>query len=174
MTITLFTRRASGWVVLWALAAAGDTRAGDMTLAVDVNILQPITLVKTSDLQFGQIVAQAAANQVSIAQSTGNRTATLGAATLVGGPAFSRAAFAVTGKPSAQIIVTFPGGFALPRVGGGAAMTLNAFTTNTTGGVATLDAAGTFTLYVGAKLWVNPNQLAGLYSTSFQVSVDYQ
>jgi Mat/Ecp fimbriae major subunit len=154
------------------LTATQSTGAASLNGTVSTRVMQQITLTKTNDLRFGAIIQQTAINRITINQTTGARTASRGAATLLPSLPFGRAQFQITGQPSTQIRVTLPANFAVTRIGGGT-MTVNTMRSNTTGGLATLNASGQFGLNIGARLNVNANQLSGLYSGNFNITVNY-
>ncbi len=155
-----------------SLLSVHTATAASFNSSVSTRVLQQITMTKTNDLRFGAIIVQAAINRITINQTTGARTASRGAATLLPSLPFGRAQFQITGQPSTQIRVTLPANFAVTRVGGGT-MTVNTMRSNTTGGLATLNASGQFGLNIGARLNVNANQLGGLYSGNFNITVNY-
>jgi len=134
-------------------------------------IITPITITKTVDLNFGNIVSGTALGTVTVdpagaRSSTGDitlPTATPGTITA--------ASFTVTGLDAATYSITLPTSFTV--TGPGTAMTVNGFTSTPTGtGLLT---SGTQTLTVGATLNVNAGQAAGTYSnaTALEVTVAY-
>jgi len=136
--------------------AASDT--GTAT----ANVVAPITIANTSDLQFGDIVA--AAGTVTIAAdgtpggsltSTGTQSAGTFDLTGSGAKTFSIAIATVTD-------LTF-GVDTLP---------LSVYT-NTEGGATGALVGGLLTLGVGATITVEATDLAGAYVGSYSVTVDY-
>lgn len=135
-------------------------------------IVRPITITVTRDLDFGTIVRGATAGTVTMNPRTDARTRT-GGTVLVGGGTPGAARFAVSGTPSRPVQVTLGPRPTLTRVGGTETMTMATLTMN--GGInRTLSAAGALDLRVGGRLNVAANQVAGVYTGSFMVTVDYR
>jgi Domain of unknown function (DUF4402) len=165
-----------------ALMASAPAHAGQATGTVAADIVEPLTLTKTADLDFGTIVPGGTAGVVRVDVS-GARTST-GGTTLAGGTV-SAAAFAGFGRRNQQITISFgaPSIF-ITRGGGTETMVVDNFVfgTSAAGGLAPLGNGrdrisavnGLFTFPVGADLHVSANQLAGVYSGSFTVTVIYQ
>lgn len=145
------------------LAANGSATATVVTV-------RPLTLVKTDDLNFGSLIPSGSAGTVKIDPTTDARTST-GGVTIAGG-APSAAKFVALGLINIYSNVTLPASITLNRTGGGAAMLVNAITTN---GPATRLFAGTSILdvRVGGTLNVAANQQAGDYAGQFAVTVIY-
>jgi hypothetical protein len=152
---------------------ASSAVAASFTSTARTTVIQPVTMTKTSDLAFGRVISRTTANRVTISQTTGARTATLGATTLLAGAPVSRATFQISGQPGVLTTVALPANTVLARSGGGANMTVNTFRRTPTGNPV-IPAGGTYTLNVGARLNVNANQLPGLYTGTFTVTVNYQ
>jgi hypothetical protein len=136
-------------------------------------VIQPVSMTKTADLAFGRVISRTTANRVTINPTTGVRTASLGAATLLPGAPVSRASFQIVGQPGVITTVALPVSTVLTRSGGGSNMTVNTFRKRPTGNPL-IPASGTYTLNVGARLNVKANQQPGLYTGTFTVTVNYQ
>lgn len=159
---------------------AGGAQAQSMTGQVTTLVVEPLSVVKTADLNFGANIASTAAGTVVVSPA-GVRTHNGG---VVGvGNAYHAAEFVGSASPGDRVQIRIPNGsITLTRIGGGATMTARAFTMaldNATSlgrgnsGQATVGAAGIFTIRVGATLDVRANQAAGHYEGTFQVNVNY-
>ncbi len=134
-------------------------------------VLQPLTLSRVDDLDFGTVISGATAGSVSINPDSGFRT-------LVGiaaGPAAgNRARFSGAGTPGQQVDLdlVYPG--VLTSSGNNIAITSLDFSGG--GGqstTVTLDATGTFEIGVGGTFAIGANQANGLYTAQFQVTAEY-
>ncbi len=100
--------------------------------------------------------------------AAGTRTCTT--VTCVAQDAGTAASFDVSGQGDYTYSVTLPASTTLVD-GATNEMTVDTFADNSTG---TLDGAGAETFNVGATLNVGADQIAGSYTGTFDVSVDYQ
>ena len=167
-----------------AAAVAGlcaPAQAADFGGTAEVVVVQPLTLVKTGDLDFGRMLSGTTGGTVTINPSTNARTTT-GGVTPVGGGA-QRATFQGAARVGLIVTITGSNTATLARAGGGATP-LNATLTRTFGsgvnvvtlplvGTVTVVAAGVQTYYVGGTLTVPANQPAGDYSGTFTLTVNY-
>jgi hypothetical protein len=137
-------------------------------------VVQPLTLAKVQDLDFGTVVGSAVAGNVVIDADTGGRT--------VGG--------GVTGVPS------YPGGRGLFQGAGTAGQTVqlslnapavlvsqsnptdliavNSMNVDSGGLVRTIGLSGVFQVGVGGDFAIAANQPAALYQATFTLTADYQ
>ncbi len=153
-------------------ASFAQTDVKTATVTASATIITPITITKTQDLNFGNVVSTTAGGTVVLSPA-GVRTEAgvqLPAAT----GTVTAASFTVTGQDGYAYAVTLPTTAYSITTGTGSAtevMSLTAFTSNTTGTLT----GGTQTLNVGATLNVVANQNAGTYigATPFNVSVNY-
>lgn len=187
--------RACGALLL-ALLGAPDARSqniGTATGQAQAVIVEPLTLFKVRDMDFGKILPSAAAGTVTINPVTSACSTTGGATSF--GNACQAAVFAGMGKNPFKARVTMSNITQL--TGPGAAMTMDTFiiglnstisftgNTNAQGNGNGLvngggnqryqiqNSNGIFTLNIGARLNVNANQAPGLYSGTFSVTVQY-
>lgn len=157
-------------------AVAQDTIQGSATS----NVVVPVQIVNTADLDFGQIIPNGTGTgRVTINARTGARTANANA-TLVGTSGFSRAEFTVTGAPRqfVNLTTTSP---TITLTGPGTAMTVNRLRVNrNNGGQRTLPRtfripnSGTMNVGFGGRLNVGSTQAPGIYSGTFDLTVAYQ
>lgn len=160
-------------VVVGAVAAASfATSAQAATTATGTataEVLSSLTVTATADLQFGQIAANTGG---SVTVNADSSVASSGA--LISTGTRSPAAFDVVGSPNAMVVVSLPtAAVNLTRSGGTETMSLGGFNTNPNGAFQ-LDASGNGAFNVGGTLSVASGQVAGAYSGTFQVSVEYQ
>jgi hypothetical protein len=164
--------------LLAALAAAAAIPAQAAPVAPDRNasgralILVPLTLTKIEDLDFGTVITSPTSGMVAINASTGNRTIAGG---LTGLPSDvgHRAYFGGGGSPNQAVIInvtapaslTSAAGDTLPVMG----LTLDGPTVRIIDPV-----TRTFFFGVGGIIMVNADQPEGVYSSEFDVTVDYQ
>ena len=134
------------------------------------NILKPIAITNTQDLDFGDIISQTAEFTVTVttagARSASNATAIL---TAVG----EQATFSVTGQENQTFKVTLPPSVSIITDGGVNSMSIAGFN-HDLGTTPKLDGTGKATLNVGAVLTVGAAQAAGAYTGTFDVTVAYE
>ena len=135
----------------------------------NARIVPTITLAKSADLNFGDVVAGASLGTV-VMTSASARSAT-GGTTLGNANGAAAAGFNVGGQASATYAITLPGAASTISDGGGHTMTVDTWTGSKATG--TLSGAGADTFTVGATLHVGANQVAGTYTGTFSVTVAY-
>ena len=146
-----------------AAMMSGTAHAATATASAKANILKQVTVVNTSDLQFGTIVTGTAASTVLIS-STGGRTCGVGL-TCTG---TTTAAGFTVGGTTGQVV----------NVNSDATVTLNSGANSMTAALVksvsslTLGATGG-TFSVGGTLAVGASQADGAYTGTFNVTVDY-
>lgn len=169
MRFSVLLAAAAATLVAATPAAAQQAQA---TATAKGIVLQSLTLVRTSDLDFGTVAPDVNnPGTVSIDPNSGARS-TGGAVVALPGP-FSRASFdgAGTAGRTVQLTLNQPAGGVISSG------------TNTVGAVLSLDAGGatrtipvggTFTINVGGVFSIAANQPSGLYSAQFDLTADYQ
>ncbi len=141
-----------------------------------VTVNRAITVVKNSDLLFGNFIAGTTNSNFRMHAVTGNLIQQSGNAVSIGG-AQSRASFTATGTPFAQAnIRRSQNSINIVRDGGSETMRVDNFWLGNSGGLRDqiLDAAGQATYFVGGRLRIGPNQAAGTYRGTFSVTIEYQ
>ena len=131
-----------------------------------------LNVVRLEDLNFGTIVSIQPKGDVTIDPEFGTKEVTGGV--LDFGGTHNRAEFSVTGEPNATIVITLPTGVTLARRGGGNPVIIRRFAsfppdTET----ASLGPSGKKTIFVGARIDVQPNERDGEYRALFMIFVDY-
>ena len=141
------------------------------TATASANIIQPLEIVKTADLAFGNIASGTSEGTVVIA-TDGARTSTGGVTLIEAGNVSNAASFDVNGLADASFAIEVPASIVIETAGGAEQMTVDNFVSSL-GADSVLDANGEANLQVGATLNVSAQQAAGLYSGSFDVIVAY-
>ncbi|RYY68729.1 MAG: DUF4402 domain-containing protein [Chitinophagaceae bacterium] len=169
------TQKVLGAAVAMLLFTANVNAQATATANASATIVSPISISKTTDMNFGNISVDASGGIVILeASAAGNRGAA-GA----GGVSFpsntgivSAATFVVSGQPNFAYSINIVNNSILIS-NGNADMTVDNFTKNILTGL--LDNLGTQTVYVGADLTVNGSQEPGVYTSTspFTVIVDY-
>ena len=153
-----------------AYAQSADTEATAVTIG-------PMSVVKTSDLNFGNLIAGTTNGTMTIDTRNGNSSVTGGV--VQAGGATSRANFIIYGPRNQIVRIRIPSTILINRNGGGANMRIdqmsvgNANRSLGTNVVGRLSRTGVFDLTVGGRLRVNANQQQGAYSGTFDMTVDY-
>lgn len=175
MTFRNITNLASTAIAIAAFSsfAASDVRAqASATDSANIAALisNPITLSKTGDLDFGEISPSTGSTTVVVTTASATTGST---ASLVGGTP-AAASFDVGGLALRSYSITLPGDgtITIDDAGAGVAMDVDGFN-HDAGGTPALGAGGTDSFNVGATLTVGADQLAGTYTGSFDVTVDY-
>ncbi|BAX80063.1 DUF4402 domain-containing protein [Labilibaculum antarcticum] len=166
-------------IMMFGFATSSFAQAERSAAATaSATIVQPISILQTDDMNFGNVAVQSTAGTVILSPSAVRSTT--GGVTIptVGSGAEQAAAFTVTGEGAYTYVITLPTADYTISDGAENNMTVNAFTCNgvDTEGVWTGTlASGTFALTVGATLNVDASQLAGVYTneTGFEVTVNY-
>lgn len=135
-------------------------------------LLIPLTLTKVEDLHFGTIIPSTTTQvTVTIDASTGVRNASIPSA-LFPGDVGRRGLFAGAGSPGQQVIMAMTPATALTD---GAGNSINVVAMFLDGpATRTIAANQTFFVGVGGVIQVAANQPDGLYSSTYDLTADYQ
>ena len=137
-------------------------------------VLLPLTLTKTSDLDFGTVVADPSlAGTVVIDSATGARSVTGGVTAVPSFPG-GRAVFQGAGSAGQQVDLTLGAPSVLNS--GSNTVSVNSMTFNGGGQLktVTIDNTGAFAVGVGGDFAIAAGQANGVYSANFDVTADYQ
>lgn len=145
-------------------AAYAATQQADAT----VQVLAAVQLSAVSDLDFGVVAASAAGGTVSLGASASAVPVGSGVIAISGG---SAASFQVTQATNGEVIDLTVGNPA-PLTGPGANIALSGLTLSNNS--ITFSSTSLQTIYVGGTISLNPNQVAGTYTGSFDVTAEYQ
>ena len=161
----------SGFAAVFAAAVlvTGTTAmAADATGNASATVESAISIVETTAMNFGTFAPTASAGTVTIA-TTGARTST-NVDELASSP--SAATFTVTGGNLAAYSITLPASSITLSDGGSETMSVDTFVSDA-GGSPALNGSGSDTFNVGAVLTVGANQVAGSYTGTYTVTVNY-
>jgi len=148
--------------------APGMAKADAATASAAATVVAPISISKTSDLEFGTVASTGTAGTVTVS-TTGTRTSSN--VDLLAGATPAAAAFTVSGQANATYSVSMPTTTTL--TGGTSGEQINATLSNDATGSPSLSGAGAGTLHVGGVLAIGANQTPDSYTGSFQVTVAY-
>jgi len=136
----------------------------------NASVLRPLTILKQSDMDFGELVVRGAGTAV-IDPVSGGLTTT-GLVTPVGPPA-KAAVFTATGSRTSNVHIRIPQNpITLTRVGGTQTMTVSTWTLDGNSN-RKIPLTSAFNFAVGATLTVAAGQVDGTYLGTFDVTVQY-
>jgi len=153
---------------LTAGSAFAQANTASTTASANARVVAAITISKTADLNFGDVVAGASLGTVLMTPA-GVRSAT-GGTTLGNTAGAAVAAFDVTGFSGATYAILLPVA-PITISSSGNTMTVTGFTGSK--GLASTLTGGADSFTVGATLNVAASQAAGVYAGNFPVSVNY-
>lgn len=157
-------------VLLAPSAAHAEPVVAPSAPPAEAALMRPLTLAKLNDMDFGYLGVTANGTAV-INPVTDTMTITGGVIALGGTP--RAATFRGVAQGSAVVIIRIPnGGISLTRVGGTETILLNAFTLDGQSKRAMAE-AGIFDFKVGATLRPSAGQAEGLYTGTFDVTIQY-
>jgi hypothetical protein len=179
MGYVTYPKRALGLVLAATALAANPAVADTSTMGAETNVIVPASLTLSQPLDFGQIIPSRLAGRVTINARNGARTGNANV-TLVGTD-FSRVIIVATGAPNAAVTIRSSRTSVTLSGPSGATMILNTLriSRNNVGQLTlprnyTIPATGTMNLGIGGRLNVRANQAPGVYSGSFDITMDYQ
>lgn len=157
-------------IVVIGLAFCFNSHAQVSTTAsASATIVTALTITKVTDLSFGRFAVNAAG---TVTVGTDNSRSQTAGCALFGGGAVTAASFSVTGEPSRTYTISIVTPVTLTHtVTPANNLVINTFVTNPVS-PATL-AAGANTLLVGATLNADGSEIAGDYTGTFTVSLNY-
>lgn len=159
----------TAFLILICIGPVVAARAATVGATAQVAIVTPLSIVKTEDLRFGEIIPGPAAGTVNINPATDARTSS-GPLTLVGN-GHGASHFIGLADRFRIVFVTNSAPPVLTRVGGGATMTITNL--QRTGTLFFVPAGGFINIDVGGTLAVGANQPAGVYTGTFNVTMTY-
>lgn len=162
-------------VLKWALAGAlalpaAPAIAANETADSRAIVIEPLSLLKVDDLDFGSLVPSALSGTVTIDANTGAQSA-IGGVTPYGSASAQRAYFVGAGtEGQAVVIVLGPP----PTLSDGAGNSMPVMALTLDGPVLrTIPADRIVHIYVGGILLVSANQAEGDYVGTFDMTVNY-
>lgn len=139
------------------------------TASASANVITPMTIAEDTALHFGDVGVGAAGGDVTMTPG-GGRSVTAGDAEIIIGATQTPAQFTITGVAGKAYTLTYPPA-AVDISGGTGTMDVDTFTDNSSG---TIPLGNSETFNVGATLSIGANQPAGLYSSTYTLTVNYQ
>jgi len=138
--------------------------------AGQAQLLRSLTLTKLADMDFGNLGVTA--NGTAVIDPVADTMTTTGGVLRLGGSPHA-AQFRGVATGSSVVIIRVPnGGINLTRAGGTETILLNAFTLDGQS-KRSMAQAGVFTFKVGATLRPTAGQVDGLYTGTFDVTIQY-
>ena len=160
-------------VLMTATPALAGTSASAAAEARGL-VLQPLTLTKVTDLDFGTVISTAAAGSVTIDANNGARAQT-GGVTLVPNYPGSRAVFSGAGTAGEPVLLTLSAPALLVSTTNPAdVLAVTTLSLDSLGTNRTVGATSTFSVGVGGDFAIAANQPNGLYTAQFDLTADYQ
>jgi len=155
----------------WMLAGLVSGQAAGADATANAKILAPITITTVTNLDFGAMFSAVGATSSTV--SAASAAVRSGDATFPTSSAVTAAKFTVNGTAGANYTVSLPvAAVPLTRTSGAETMSVTAFTKSSTDGTEVGSGAAQ-DIYVGASIAVGAGQVAGVYTGSFTVSVNY-
>ena len=149
------------------------------TANAGVKIVKALTLTKTADLHFGTMTIPTAGVVISLSTANARTADVPGNITLLPqAPIAANAAYTVAGSADATYAITLPSGDVTINGPGMAYTIVNNFVAKTAsagidGLTGTLNGMGHDSFVVGANLNLAGSQAFGIYSGTFDVTVNY-
>ena len=136
-------------------------------------MLQPLTLSRIADLDFGTVAGSAVAGSVTVNSDTGIRTQGGGVTLVPSSP--TRARFDGYGQPNQSVQLTLNPPVGNVLLSGTNTVSVVSMTLDNANATSrTTDVNGNFTVYVGGSFGIAANQPNGLYAANFDLTADYQ
>ena len=173
--------RSLNWVIAAATLASAHAAVAQPTQASEtatgsVTVVQPITLVKSTDLAFGSLVRPSlGANTVTIDPASGVRSISgSGDGSLSSALTASRATYSVGGEGGLAFSVTVPSSFTMTRSGGVETLPVALSASALSGALSgSVGSAGSASFSVGGAVPLSSSTVAGDYTGTFDVTVGY-
>jgi hypothetical protein len=146
------------------------TNAQDTEVAnTAATIITPISISKTSDLNFGNVAVSAVTAGTAVITTGGVVSGTAGVTIPAAGGTPTAAAFTINGQGTNGFTISFDNASITLTKAGGGTMTVDNFVSSL--GASSALVGGTKPLTVGATLNVAAGQAAGLYENTGDLSV---
>ena len=171
MRFTLYLAAAAATIAAASPAVAQQASANALAKGV---VVQPLTLAKNQDLDFGTVVGSAASGNVVIDANTGGRTVAGG---VTGVPSFpgDRGLFTGAGTAGQTVLLTLSAPAVLVSQSNPIdTITVTSMGLDSGGLTRVIGASGIFQVGVGGNFAIAANQPAALYQASFTLTADYQ
>ena len=158
-----------------AFATPAFAQAATATAEARGLVLQPLTLTKVDDLDFGTIIASTVAGSVTINADTGNRTVVGGIVGVATAPG-NRALFAGAGTANQVVVLTLaPPALLISTSNPADTLVVNNMLLDSGNAtIRTIGATAAFQVGVGGTFDIAASQPNGLYVANFDLTADYQ
>lgn len=163
-------RRLPTFCALFALAAPVPAFAAAQTATAQAVTVMPLSVVKTADLEFGSLIATAAAGKAIVDPVTDARVVS-GGVIAAAGATPSAAVFVTAGAPDKIVKINFPNSITISN--GAQTMLVSPVTTDGNKNVRQFRGDGTVEIRIAGTLNVAANQAPGAYTGTFVFTVDY-
>lgn len=161
------------FLILFSCQVLGQVSSTAASIGIEAKVIAPISIENTGStvLNFGTVTRSSSSGTVTIT-ADGDRSAT-GGVSVLSSSEFSAALFSASGENNAEFSIALPddNDVLLTLDGGTKTMEVTGFGSNSD---LVLSASGTATFSVGAILHLDADQVAGDYSGSFSVTINYQ
>lgn len=134
-----------------------------------LSVRRSLVITKNNDLRFGSMLVPTGTGTVVINATTGARTTTGVAPTLITGPAFGRADYTITGETGTTFTITVPATFTITN--GTTTLTITT-SRSVAAGTYTLT-GGTFAFGMGGSLALTNAATRGAYTGSVTLTMTY-
>ena len=138
-------------------------------------VLQPLTLTKVDDLDFGTVLASGVAGSVSIDADTGNRTV-LGGVTAVASNVGQRGLFAgagTSGQVVGLVLTPPPGNVLVSTTNPADTISITSLVLDNGNAPSKTIVGGTFQVGVGGDFAIAASQANGFYKANFDLTANY-
>lgn len=153
-----------------AVMFASEAEAASATSNADAELVAAIGITNAAGLNFGKFANNGAGGTVVV--STAGTVSTTGDVVAIASSGALAASFDVTGEANTSYTISLPASATVTDASANS-MTVDTFD-DSGSGTGTLDGTGNDSFTVGATLTVGGTQVAGAYSGTFDVTVEYQ
>lgn len=160
-----------------AFAAPAVAAPSSDTITANALLIQPATLQRVNDLNFGTIIATPASSGVVTVAPDGARSISIVTGTLTAGPgAAARGRFIGNGNPTGNVLVTatFPTYLSNTSDNTKTVGFSGVLNPDAQDGSVTIGATGVFYIDVGGSITIATSQMPGLYTGNVTVTADFQ
>ncbi|QIK78160.1 DUF4402 domain-containing protein [Sphingomonas piscis] len=164
---------------LFAVATPAAAQTATVTSTAEATargtVLTSQSLTKTEDLDFGVVTVDPTSlgGTVSVSASAGSVQNVTGGVSALSALAKS-ARFDGLAAPGQSVSLTLNPPASGTLVGAVGAVDIVSMEMDTTTGSKTAGSDGKFTVYVGGEFQIDPDQAAGVYSNTFELTAEYQ
>lgn len=152
-----------------ATSASAQGTVTSPSASVGITVIQPITITKTADLQFGRVIR--GAGSISVAA---DNTVTTDLQTPGTPGARTAASFTVKAEGGQALAWTIPTTVTLTGPGSGNTLTVNTIAGTPVTTAQSLGTEQTYTRAVGGTVAIAANQASGEYTGTLAITVAYQ